>query len=51
MRGTSRSIDGGKVVRSFSTVTLIGEQVRIVGGYDERIRLTGSDLAIPLDQL
>ena len=49
--GTSRSIDGDNVVRSFSTVTLIGDQVRIVGGYDERISLTRSDLAIPLDQL
>lgn len=51
VQGTSRSIHADNVVRSFSTVTVIGDQVRIVGGYDERIRLTLSDLAIPLDQL
>jgi hypothetical protein len=27
------------------------DTVRIIGGYDEAIRLTGTDLAIPLSRL
>lgn len=36
---------------SFSTVSLVGSTLRVVGGYDDKIRLTGLDLRIPLARL
>lgn len=42
-------LDGGR--RSFSTVGVTDGRVVVVGGYDEAIRLTGTFLAVPLDDL
>lgn len=36
---------------SFSTASVVGPDVRVVGGYDGRIRLTHTDLTIPLASL
>ena len=43
--------EAGRGRASFSTVGVSRGTVRIIGGYDEAIRLTGTDLAIPLDRL
>ena len=50
--GRSRVLsEAGRGRASFSTVGLSHGTVRVIGGYDEAIRLTGTDLAIPLDRL
>jgi hypothetical protein len=50
--GVSRFLTGaGRGRASFSTVGLSHGVLRVIGGYDEAIRLTGTDLAIPLDRL
>ena len=36
---------------SFSTVSVVGMDLRIIGGYDQEIRLTRTDLTIPLSRL
>lgn len=51
-RGISRRVPAaGSARASFSTVSVLGDAVRVVGGYDEAIRLTRTDLTIPLAQL
>jgi hypothetical protein len=42
---------GGGGRASFSTVGVSRDTLRVIGGYDEAIRLTGTDLAIPLGRL
>jgi hypothetical protein len=50
--GRSRTLpEAGRGRASFSTVGLSRGTLRVIGGYDETIRLTGTDLAIPLDRL
>ena len=50
--GISRPVpEAGQGRASFSTVGLSHGTLRVIGGYDEAIRLTGTDLAIPLDRL
>jgi hypothetical protein len=50
--GRSRFLPGaGHGRASFSTVGLSDGVLRVIGGYDEAIRLTGTDLAIPLDRI
>ncbi|MEP6560334.1 MAG: kelch repeat-containing protein, partial [Nakamurella sp.] len=47
--GTTRPLDTVPVVRlSFSTVSVLGRSVRVLGGYDEAIRLTGTDVTVQL---
>jgi hypothetical protein len=43
--------EAGRGRASFSTVGLSHGILRVIGGYDEAIRLTGTDLAIPLARL
>lgn len=51
-RGTSTPVAAADIARaSFSTVSVVGEAVRVLGGYDGRIRLTGTDLTLPLAAL
>jgi hypothetical protein len=50
--GRSRFLPAaGRGRASFSTVGLSDGVLRVIGGYDEAIRLTGTDLAIPLGRL
>jgi hypothetical protein len=50
--GRSQVLPGvGRGRASFSTVGFSHGTLRIIGGYDEAIRLTGTDLAIPLDRV
>jgi hypothetical protein len=50
--GRSRLLpDAGRGRASFSTVGLSHGILRVIGGYDEAIRLTATDLAIPLDRI
>ena len=41
----------GQVWASFSTVSVLGDRVLVLGGYDESIGLTGLSELLPLDQL
>jgi hypothetical protein len=50
-RSSKRARDGGAVYASFSTASVVGDTVWVVGGYDRAIRLTYIDLKIPLSQL
>lgn len=51
-RGTSRRVPAAEpVYAAFSTATVLGDSVRVIGGYDHTIRLTDTDLTLPLDQL
>lgn len=51
-RGTSTPVPGGGADRaSFSTASVVGPDVRVIGGYDREINLTGTDLRIPLSAL
>jgi len=50
--GTSEPLASAPPVRSsFSTVSVVADTVRVVGGYDEGIALTGTNLRIPLPSL
>ena len=51
-RGTSTAVAGsGSVPSSFSTTSLVGATVRVVGGYDRSLRLTRTDQSIALTAL
>ena len=48
--GDSAVVPGlADVSASFSTVSVVGAEVWVLGGYDGRIRLTGTDRRIPID--
>jgi hypothetical protein len=48
----SRPVDASETGRaSFSTVSLTGSRVLVVGGYDEQIRLTRTYSSLPLASL
>jgi hypothetical protein len=52
--GTSRTIQTGatdQVWASFSTVSVLPDRVLVLGGYDQRINLTGLHELLPIDQL
>ena len=52
VRGTSTALRAVPAVRSsYSTVTVQRDRVLVLGGYDERVRLTGTYRPIPLDRL
>ena len=43
--------DLADVTASFSTVSLVGDEVWVLGGYDSRIRLTNTDRRVPVSTL
>ncbi len=52
--GTSRTVPMGAMDQtwaSFSTVSVLPDQVLVLGGYDQRIDLTGLHQLLPIDQL
>jgi hypothetical protein len=49
--GTSQEVTGRDGVASFSTVGLLGASVLVLGGYDERIRLTHTRQLVRLADL
>ena len=52
--GTSRTVRTGtmdQVWASFSTVSVLPDQILLLGGYDQRINLTGLHQLLPIDQL
>jgi hypothetical protein len=40
-----------RVWASFSTVSVLPDRVLVLGGYDQRIGLTGLHQLLPIDQL
>ena len=50
-RGTAERATGRDGVASFSTVGLLGDDVLVLGGYDEMIRLTHTRQVVPLATL
>lgn len=52
VRGTSTPLaDHGSVVASFSTTSVVGSAVRVIGGYDQAINLTRTNQTVPLTEL
>jgi len=52
VRFTSRPVEGvGPVYAAFSTASVLGPDLRVLGGYDRNIRLTHTDLTIDLTAL
>lgn len=52
VRFTSRPVERvGPVYAAFSTVSVLGPDLRVVGGNDRSIRLTHTDLTVALTEL
>jgi hypothetical protein len=49
--GRSTQVPGGPSWASFSTVGVVGPRLRVIGGYDQQIRLTDTDLSVALSDL
>lgn len=51
-QGTSKRIDAlGSTRASFSTISIIGSTLRVIGGYDQNINLTHTDETLPIRAL